>query len=112
MDMAITTTVVRKTGIYQLTRTKADDQAGVRECIEGLGKWFNIDWQLEWIEEYALGVLHPQGVTAWSGGGAASIDQVTALRLDLKVGDNLRAVALRPRKPTPVKSSETNNEKL
>ena len=63
--MAITTTVVRKTGIYQVTHTKADDQAGVRECLEGMAKWFNIDWQLEWIEEYALGVLRPQGVTAW-----------------------------------------------
>ena len=39
------------------------------------------------------------GNVAWNG-GQASIDQVTALRLDLKVGDQLRVVELKSPHPT------------
>ena len=44
------------------------------------------------------------GKILWSENGTATIDEVTALRLDLKVGDNVRSVSLKPSgstKPKP-----------
>ena len=52
------------------------------------------------------------GKVAWHKNDTVTIDQVTALRLELKVGDHLRAVNLRPASDANRKATVSNKEKI
>ena len=93
---------------------KTNEVRSIRESVKG--KLTAIEEHLEasepahLISNTQIDFRAVKGNIQWTDEGA-TVDQVTALRLNLKVGDDIRSVSLRPT-GTPVQSTNPEKERI